>query len=477
MKRITTIVCLLFVAALISRGQLIINHRSINITTLTESEIDLAKTTLHIAYGHTSHGSQIITGMDELIDFANGGGKGMSFPDDIFAFNNGGTDGALDLRDLPFNINGDTYIDLGQPDREIWATLTRNYLNLNHDVNVVMWSWCGEMGWASAEEIDTSYLELMNNLEADFPHVKFVYMTGHLDGTGTTDTHYLRAQQIRNYCKTNKKILFDFADIESYDPDTLVNYMEHYATDNCDYDSSGYSRNWAIRWQNKHTENVDWYYCEPAHSQALNGNQKAYAAWRMFAEIAKMITPSGVPTTNVVSDTVVGNGKTACFDALDSITVAGDGTSVEFRSGSVVDLIAGKRILLKPGFHAFEGSVFDASITTNSIYCSSSSGSSAYNPVDKSALLNSTTLKNNDGNQPYIKVYPNPNNGIFNLQLSGFKGKTDIRMLNLMGKTVYQTTINEDNTMEVGLPALPRGIYSVKANNGTTVQTIKMIIR
>jgi hypothetical protein len=473
MKRITTIACLLFVATLISRGQLIINHRSINITTLTESEIDLAKTTLHIAYGHTSHGSQIITGMEGLIGFANGGGKGMSFPDDIFSFNYDGWDGALDLRDTPFS-GAD---DLGNPNREAWATATRNYLIANPDRNVIMWSWCGQMGWASEEEIDTSYLELMNNLETDFPHVKFVYMTGHLDGTGTTDTHYLRAQQIRNYCKTNKKILFDFADIESYDPDTLVNYMEHYATDNCDYDSSGYSRNWAIRWQNKHTENVDWYYCEPAHSQALNGNLKAYAAWRMFAEIAKMITLAEVPTTNVVSDTVVGNGKSACFDALDSIIVAGDGTSVEFQSGSVVDLIAGKRILLKSGFHAFEGSAFDASITTNSTYCSSSSSSYSYNPVEKSVLLNNTPLKNNNGNQPYIKVYPNPNNGLFNLQLSGFKGKTDIRMINLMGKTVYQTILNEDNTMEVGLPALPRGIYSVKANNGTTVQTIKMIIR
>ena len=35
----------------------------------------------------------------------------------------------------------------------------------------------------------------------------------------------------------NNKVLYDFTDIESYDPEGLVNYMELIATDNCDYDS------------------------------------------------------------------------------------------------------------------------------------------------------------------------------------------------------------------------------------------------
>ena len=30
----------------------------------------------------------------------------------------------------------------------------------------------------------STYLNLMNYLEHDFPDVKFVYMTGHLDGSG-----------------------------------------------------------------------------------------------------------------------------------------------------------------------------------------------------------------------------------------------------------------------------------------------------
>jgi hypothetical protein len=94
----------------------------------------------------------------------------------------------------------------------------------------------------SEEEINT-YLSLMTQLEVDYPGVRFVYMTGHLDGSGPMGDLNLRNTQIRNYCVANKKILYDFADIESYDPDGLVNYMDLYANDNCDYDDGAGGRN------------------------------------------------------------------------------------------------------------------------------------------------------------------------------------------------------------------------------------------
>ena len=77
----------------------------------------------------------------------------------------------------------------------------------------------------------------------------------------------MRNQQIRQYCEDNNKVLFDFADIESYDPDGTY-FLDQGANDNCDY-SGG---NWATEWQNSHVEGVDWYGCSSAHSQALNAN-------------------------------------------------------------------------------------------------------------------------------------------------------------------------------------------------------------
>ncbi len=251
------------------------DHNCTKINQISETAIIAAKENLHIAYGHTSHGSQIISGMENLDNFMGGNG--------LYNFHNGGDEGYLDIDDYF------VYGDLGNPDRTTWAELTRTYLNdsQNSDVNVVMWSWCGEVSSASVEDINT-YLDLMAELESDFPNVKFVYMTGHLDGSGLEGNLHLRNQQIRDYCSVNNKILFDFEDIESYDPDGKY-FGDKYPTDNCDYDSDGngsQDANWAVEWQNTHTENVDWYYCDAAHSQSLNGNQKAYAAWWLWAKIA-----------------------------------------------------------------------------------------------------------------------------------------------------------------------------------------------
>ena len=255
----------------------IMDHSDATLEKLSTSEIENAKQKLHIAYGHTSHGSQLVSGMSGLVDF-----KGV-----LYTFNNGGTNGALDLRDTPFSGAS----DLGNPNRTAWADATRNYLNNNGDINVIIWSWCGQVSSATEEDINT-YLNLMTELEEDFPDVIFVYMTGHLDGSGEEGNLNQRNEQIRNYCSANNKYLYDFADIESYDPDGETNYMLLNANDACEYDSDGNDSrdaNWAVEWRDAHTQDVDWYQCGSAHSDALNANQKAYAAWALWVAIAKRI--------------------------------------------------------------------------------------------------------------------------------------------------------------------------------------------
>jgi len=265
-----------------------IDHTCTDLTQVPVQWMTAAKNDLHIAYGHTSHGSQLTTGMTGLVSFANSGGLGLSLPADFFAWNNGGTGGALDLRDTPFSGAS----DLGNPDWTAWAAATRTFLDANADVNVVIWSWCGQVSSATEQNIDT-YLNLMSGLERDYADVTFVYMTGHLDGTGLTGNLHLRNEQIRSYCEANDKWLYDFADIESYDPDDTY-FGDRHADDACAYDTDGNGSrdgNWATEWQGAHTENVDWYSCSSAHSQPLNANLKAYAAWWLWARIAGWPVP------------------------------------------------------------------------------------------------------------------------------------------------------------------------------------------
>lgn len=266
----------------------IIDHHCVDITRIPQDWIEEAKRTLHIGYGHTSHGSQITSGMRGLVGFANDGGKGLSLPDNIFDFNNGGSNGALDLEE------GDGYGE-GWLDHDCgyypnWVDETREYLDdpSHSDVNVIMWSWCGQVsGKYSSGALWDQYLGPMSELEKEYPHVMFIYMTGHVDINNDANNKAAN-DSIRSFCQNNNKWLFDFADFDRNDPDGV--YYE-FVDDSCNY-YTGYLPagdrlgNWAIEWQNTHEEGVDWYSCGSAHSQPLNANQKAYAAWWLWARLA-----------------------------------------------------------------------------------------------------------------------------------------------------------------------------------------------
>ena len=229
---------------------------------------------LHIAYGHTSHGSQIMTGMDGLEPFTGNTG--------LYAWNDGPMAGALDVDDY---FKGG---DLGHPDRYAWATKTRMYLGdpANADVNVVMWAWCGQAS-TTLDNIDI-YLDLMEGLIADYPNITFVFQTGHLDGTGLDGLLHLANEHIRAHCRANDRVLYDFADIETYDLDGTY-FGDMIPNDACFYDTDDDGHrdgNWAREWQNSHVEGVDWYDCGGQHTQSLNSNQKAYAAWWLWARLA-----------------------------------------------------------------------------------------------------------------------------------------------------------------------------------------------
>jgi hypothetical protein len=294
-----------FSAKIFAVEPIIIDHTCTDIWTIPTNWVNQARQKLHIAYGHTSHGYQITYGMSALKDFMNAQG----YPEDLFSWR-GDHGNWLDLSDTPFT-GAD---DLGVPNWTAWEAATRTYLKKHPACNVIMWAWCGEVSWATEANINT-YLGLMDGLRRDYTNVTFVHMTGHLDGTGTNGNLNLRNHQIRNHCLTNGEVLYDFADIESYDPDGFTNFMALLANDNCDYDSNGdgvLDGNWAINWQNTHTQGEDWFQCSTPHSQPLNGNQKAYAAWWLWARLAGWSGPLQ-PMRLLIRSDVGGQPVITCF--------------------------------------------------------------------------------------------------------------------------------------------------------------------
>lgn len=250
---------------------IIADHTHTDLSKVPEYWIEQAKAQFRLSYGHTSHGSQIVTGMDVLMaDPLNGG---------LYDFNKNGAivSDTLSLDDR--TPSG----DLGHNGDTSWADRTRTYLDgsgTGSTRNVVVWSWCGGVSDNSEAGIN-AYLDAMNQLEQNYPDITFVYMTGHLDGTGVEGNLNVRNNQIRAYCIANNKVLFDFADIESYDPDGNY-FLDRGATDSCNYTGG----NWADEWCAAHPGDPLCASCSCAHSRALNCNLKARAFWWMLARLA-----------------------------------------------------------------------------------------------------------------------------------------------------------------------------------------------
>jgi hypothetical protein len=286
-----------YLATLYPQG-MIIGHNQAHIDDLKmipAEWIDSAKAMLRIVYWHTSHGSHITTGMSRLDAFMGGNGT-YSRADERLP-------GALYLVDY--------FGDLSEGE-DSWPQTTRDFLDdtANQDINVVMWSWCQILGHDGDE--DPGYCSKMDSLIAEYGPggtkitsgdrtvpVRFVFMTGHVNGQGEDGRTNQINTYIRNHCRSHDRILFDFADIESYDPDDNY-FLDDSCSDDCSYMVNGErTGNWAEEWTAGKVEmqgeedtihnkanGGDWYQCTAEHSHPLNANMKAYAAWYMFARLA-----------------------------------------------------------------------------------------------------------------------------------------------------------------------------------------------
>jgi hypothetical protein len=226
-------------------GTVVAGHEAVtSFSSIPTTVLDFIRTNFRVYYGHTSHGSQIMTGLSMLA---------AESPDHTAP---------------SFHEIGD---DLGSDGDVSWATTTRAFLDSHPgEYNVVMWSWCGGVSSNTEPGINT-YLSTMTQLETEYPEVVFIYMTGHLDGSGVSGNLYARNNQIRAYATANHKVLFDFADIESYDPNGQY-YPD--SSDDC---------GWCSNWCDTHDCPV----CGScAHSHCFNCYLKGKAFWWMMARVA-----------------------------------------------------------------------------------------------------------------------------------------------------------------------------------------------
>jgi surface protein len=185
-----------------------------------------------------------------------------------------------------------------------------------------------------------------------------------------------------------------------------------------------------------------------------------------------------VPEYLTISNVSIEDGETDCFNATNTLTIAGDGTDVIINSGGDATFIAGNSIVFGVGFIAEAGSTIDAHITSSSEYCTSLAPMVANQngELDESsdALVLQDLLLIEEGND--IKMYPNPTNGKFCIYfLNHPYMDADIFLVDFKGQKVQKLNTQNRNKVDIDLSYLPQGIYIVVIKSVDKVITRKVV--
>jgi len=181
-----------------------------------------------------------------------------------------------------------------------------------------------------------------------------------------------------------------------------------------------------------------------------------------------------VPQNLFIQNQSVEGGISECFNAEQTIIVAGGGTYFTVAANASAEFIAGLNIVFLDGTVVMPGGYLHASITTNSEFCLN----------QKSLLINDLTVNmesqnmNNSLEEELFSVFPNPGNALFYLKLSGEIESEEalITVFNITGEGALQLTISEP-IYTLNLSGYPRGVYLLRVIQGNRMQTRKLVLQ
>lgn len=270
-------------------GLVVDHHAVLQFNEIPDEWITKAKEfTIH--YAHASHGDQIndgllwLEGEDSKYSFAirrdssTADLPSAENPPEIRMFSGNPPND-------PMSIGPSQYYNSGsglQSTRDVADT---------GNFNFSMFSWCSQMCYFTLDDMD-AYNLAMDNFETEYPNMRFIYMTGTwagnfhancMDEDPSVEIAKVNAmnQRIKDYAIANHKILYDFRDIETHDPEGT----EHQETpDKC---------SWCDEWCTSHPSDCVSLPSSCDHSRyadypegALICILKGKAFWWMMARLA-----------------------------------------------------------------------------------------------------------------------------------------------------------------------------------------------
>ena len=176
----------------------------------------------------------------------------------------------------------------------------------------------------------------------------------------------------------------------------------------------------------------------------------------------------GPPATRTVTNVIVGNGQTNCYNASQLITLAGNGTLFVVLTGGNATCIAGQKISILHGTTVQSGGYFYGYIATAGPWCQTPS---------MPAVVTAAEEVPNSIEQSLCKIFPNPTTGNFILEMDGVHSldKVTVEIYGMWGDKVLTTMLSGEGQHQFSLSNVPVGVYFIRVINGDKTETVKII--
>ncbi|MCX6277199.1 MAG: T9SS type A sorting domain-containing protein [Bacteroidetes bacterium] len=181
-----------------------------------------------------------------------------------------------------------------------------------------------------------------------------------------------------------------------------------------------------------------------------------------------MTVNGGVPENLSVTG-VVSSVMAICYNASNTITVAGGSSTFEVQPGGSVLMIAGQKILYLAGTTVQSGGYMSGTIVPGGPYCDFPKTPSSLTGNEETGL----SMMNNS-----FKIYPNPTSGIFTIEQRGenITSPVKVDVLGTLGGKILSAELPGLRKQEISIKGNAPGIYFVKVTAGENVQTVKIIL-
>jgi len=187
-----------------------------------------------------------------------------------------------------------------------------------------------------------------------------------------------------------------------------------------------------------------------------------------------LVVINAVPLIRNITNDTITNGQVKCYNAINTVMVAGNGSTFMVEGGGNVTMIAGQNILFYPETKVQNGGFMWGYISPGGPWCTlpsiPSAGKKGNHESGETEITTFAVL-------PSFKVYPNPTNGDFAVAWlpQSSPGDMVIEIYGMSGERILRRILHGERKHILSLSDKPSGIYFIRMITSETIETVKII--